>query len=85
MVWYPIQDRATANHFLSRLEQLAIPNTLYLELSTHNDQAFRLNGSALFVINPPWKLDEKMSIALPWIWSKLSVNGEGGWVVKNIS
>ncbi len=85
MVWYPIQDRATANQFLSRLEQLAIPDTLYLELSTHDDQAFRLNGSALFVVNPPWKLDEKMSSALPWIWSKLSINGEGGWVVRKLS
>ena len=33
----------------------------------------RLYGSGMFIINPPWKLDEKLSIVLPYIREALKV------------
>jgi 23S rRNA (adenine2030-N6)-methyltransferase len=81
-VWYPIQDRATADDFLHRFKRLGIPKTLVAEFMVLPDQAFRLNGSGMIVINPPWRVDEQLADALPWLWEKLTVEGQGGWRVE---
>ena len=31
------------------------------------DDPFRLNGSGLLVINPPWQLRESLERLLPWL------------------
>lgn len=81
-VWYPIQDRATADDFLRRFERLGIPKTLVAEFTVLPDEPFRLNGSGMIVINPPWRLDEELNRVLPWLWEKLAIKGQGGWRVK---
>jgi 23S rRNA (adenine2030-N6)-methyltransferase len=80
-VWYPIQDRATADDFLNRFKRLGIPKTLVAEFTVLPDQAFRLNGSGMIVINPPWRLDEQLKGVLPWLWEKLAEERQGGWRV----
>jgi 23S rRNA (adenine2030-N6)-methyltransferase len=45
------------------------------------DEPFRLNGSGMILINPPWQLDIELAAALPWLWQHLAVNGQGGWRV----
>jgi 23S rRNA (adenine2030-N6)-methyltransferase len=81
-IWYPIQDRAGAEDFLRRFRKLAIPKVLLAEFSVLPDEAFRLNGSGVIVVNPPWRLDEQLREALPWLWEKLSPEGQGGWKVE---
>lgn len=81
-LWYPIQDRATANDFLRRFRHLGIPKVLLAELTVLPEEPFRLNGSGMLVINPPWHLDEQLNGALPWLWEKLSMEGKGGWRVE---
>jgi 23S rRNA (adenine2030-N6)-methyltransferase len=81
-VWYPIQDRATADDFLRRFKRLGIPKVLLAEFTVLPDEPFRLNGSGMIVINPPWRLDEQLNGVLPWLWEKLAVDGQGGWRVE---
>jgi 23S rRNA (adenine2030-N6)-methyltransferase len=81
-LWYPIQDRATANDFLRRFQRLGIPKTLVAEFTVLPEEPFRLNGSGMIVINPPWRLDEQLQGVLPWLWEKLAVEGQGGWRVE---
>jgi 23S rRNA (adenine2030-N6)-methyltransferase len=81
-VWYPIQDRATAEDFLRRFARLGLPKTLVAEFNVLPDEAFRLNGSGMIVINPPWQLEQQLRASLPWLWEKLAVNGQGSWRVK---
>jgi 23S rRNA (adenine2030-N6)-methyltransferase len=80
-IWYPIQDRATADDFLRRFVKLGIPKTLVAEFTVLPDQAFRLNGSGMIIINPSWHLDEQLKSTLPWLWEKLSISGQGNWRV----
>lgn len=81
-VWYPIQDRATADDFLNRFKRLGIPKTLLAEFAVLPDEPFRLNGSGMIIINPPWRLAEQLNEVLPWLWGKLAAEGQGGWRVE---
>jgi 23S rRNA (adenine2030-N6)-methyltransferase len=78
-VWYPIQDRATADDFLRRFKRLGLPKVLVAEFAVLPEEPFRLNGSGMIIINPPWRLDEQLNSVLPWLWEKLAVDGQGGW------
>lgn len=82
-VWYPLQDRFTANGFLHRLQRCGIRKILLAEFSVLNPtDVLRLNGSGMVVINPPWHLEEQLNTLLPWLWEKLSVEGQGKWRVE---
>ncbi|CAI8886327.1 23S rRNA (adenine(2030)-N(6))-methyltransferase RlmJ [Methylocaldum szegediense] len=82
-VWYPIQDRATADDFLRRLQRTGIRKILLAEFSVFDsDETPRLNGSGMVIINPPWKLEENLRTLLPWLWKKLAVDGQGKWRVE---
>jgi 23S rRNA (adenine2030-N6)-methyltransferase len=62
-VWYPIKDE-TASRFV---QELAVLKALRLELRSGGIEAGRLAACGLAVINPPWRFDEAMREALPWI------------------
>jgi len=82
-VWYPIQDRATADDFLRRLQRTGIRKVLVAEFSILDpDETLRLNGSGMVIINPPWKLEEELRSLLLWLWEKLAVDGQGTWRVE---
>ena len=85
-IWYPIQDRYTADDFLRRFQKLGIRKVLMAEFSVlDQDETLRLTGSGMIVINPPWKLEEQLRELLPWLWQALSVKKQGGhkvaWLV----
>ena len=68
-VWYPIKDAAAVGQFLAALAPL---ETVRLELHLPPlDAADKLSACGLVVINPPWKFEEAMHAALPWIASHL--------------
>lgn len=82
-VWYPIQDRATADDFLRRFKKSGIRKVLVAEFSILDpDETLRLNGSGMVIINPPWKLEEELRSLLPWLWQQLAVDGQGTWRVE---
>jgi 23S rRNA (adenine2030-N6)-methyltransferase len=55
------------------------------ELSILPDEPFRLNGSGMIIINPPWQLEQQLRSTLPWLWQTLSNAGQGGWRVTDLS
>lgn len=81
-IWYPIQDRATADNFMRQFKRQGIPKILCAELTVLAEAPFRLNGSGLLIINPPWQLDEQLGQVLPWLWETLAVDRQGGWRVE---
>jgi 23S rRNA (adenine2030-N6)-methyltransferase len=62
-VWYPIKDDAAATF----AADLASFKPLILELRLEGIEPGRLAACALAVINPPWRFEEAMREALPWI------------------
>jgi 23S rRNA (adenine2030-N6)-methyltransferase len=68
-MWYPIKDEAAAADFV---RSLAHPKLLVMELRLGRDVApGRLAACGLAVINPPWRFEEAMREALPWIAGQL--------------
>lgn len=68
LVWYPIKGREPVRRFHQTIRDEGGPKTLAAELLIHpGDDPFRLNGSGLLVINPPWQLDEALAEVLPWL------------------
>lgn len=77
-LWYPIKERATIERFQRRLQAAGIPRVLVAELCVWPDDArLHLNGSGMVIVNPPWQLDEKLAVELPWLWRRLSAEGGG--------
>jgi 23S rRNA (adenine2030-N6)-methyltransferase len=67
-VWYPIKDEAAAAGFV---DALAGDKTLHLELSVPASAPGKLAACGLLVMNPPWRFEEAMRQALPWIAERL--------------
>ena len=67
-VWYPIKDEAAAEDFVQAFAAL---KTLRLELSVPAAAPGKLSACGLLVINPPWKFEEAMREALPWVAAQL--------------
>jgi 23S rRNA (adenine2030-N6)-methyltransferase len=66
-IWYPIKDEA-ARAFAA---DLASFKPLVLELMLDGVAPGRLAACGLAVINPPWRFEEAMREALPWIAAQL--------------
>jgi 23S rRNA (adenine2030-N6)-methyltransferase len=66
-VWYPIKDR-DADAFV---REIAALRPLMLELHRAAVEPGKLAACGLAVINPPWRFDEAMNEALPWIAAQL--------------
>jgi 23S rRNA (adenine2030-N6)-methyltransferase len=62
-VWYPIKDEA-APAFAADLTAF---KTLMLEMQLEGIEPGRLAACGLAVINPPWRFEEAMREALPWV------------------
>jgi 23S rRNA (adenine2030-N6)-methyltransferase len=62
-VWYPIKDDAAAG-FVGDLSSF---KPLVLEMRLEGIELGRLAACGLAVINPPWRFEEAMREALPWV------------------
>jgi 23S rRNA (adenine2030-N6)-methyltransferase len=62
-VWYPIKDEAAA----AFAADLASFKPLVLEMQLEGIEPGRLAACGLAVINPPWRFEEAMREALPWV------------------
>lgn len=77
--WYPIKRAATAAAFRSSLAAHGLSRVLVAELLVHPaDNEAGLNGSGLALLNPPWRLDERLANALPALHAALAPGGAGG-------
>ncbi len=81
MLWYPIKGRGEADALAKRLTRSGIAKILRAELivSPVRDPS-RLNGSGLVLVNPPWTLQNELSVLLPALVTLLERQpGSGGF------
>jgi 23S rRNA (adenine2030-N6)-methyltransferase len=78
--WRPLQDLASEEWLYRQIKKSGIPAVLTAELRIF-DEALpkRMNGSGMLIINPPWRLEEELAQIGPWLWQRLSPQGEGGY------
>jgi 23S rRNA (adenine2030-N6)-methyltransferase len=75
-IWYPVVDRRTITDMQRKLVNSGISNIQQFELGIADDSANRgMTSSGMIVINPPWKLFEKMSPLLPKLADKITQVG----------
>jgi 23S rRNA (adenine2030-N6)-methyltransferase len=78
--WYPIKDVDAVDEVAARLHQQSERPGLRLELYVDDPRdPTRLNGSGLFVLNPPWSLRKEAEILLPALAERLSRTGYGAY------
>jgi 23S rRNA (adenine2030-N6)-methyltransferase len=85
-VWYPIKQRSDALAWHARWSGSIAAPTLLSELWLYPlDSRVSLNGSGLLIVNPPWRIMERMSDWLPELHSCLAVGSSGGTDVRMLS
>ncbi|MCE9686150.1 23S rRNA (adenine(2030)-N(6))-methyltransferase RlmJ [Shewanella sp. AS16] len=76
MLWYPVVDRAQTESMLSLLARSGIKRQLRIEQALEADSdEFGMTAAGLWVINPPWQLDEIATEMLACLQTKLGRQG----------
>ena len=75
VIWYPIKDRRAVDPFLAELALLERPALIAELYRFPPDNAERLNGCGLAILNPPWRLDPTLETLLPDLARALGATG----------
>jgi 23S rRNA (adenine2030-N6)-methyltransferase len=82
MLWYPVVDRAQTEAMLSKLKNSGITKQLRLEQGIKADSnEFGMTAAGLWIINPPWQLDELAKDSLDYL-AKTLGGSDGHVTVK---
>ncbi len=81
LVWYPIVQKLSARQLPKRLQGVAPKSWLdaSLTVAAADDQGFGLMGSGMFVINPPYTLEDELRVLLPWLAETLTQIEKPAW------
>jgi 23S rRNA (adenine2030-N6)-methyltransferase len=84
-IWYPVIDWRWVDHFERALRATGIAPIAQYELCVAAEGPDRhLIGSGMFIVNPPWQLDDELQAALPWLAKKLG-EGDGSYRSEPLS
>jgi 23S rRNA (adenine2030-N6)-methyltransferase len=64
-LWYPIKNLRETAAFARRIAASGIARVLRAELTLARTDSERLGGSGLIVVNPPWRLEQELSVLMP--------------------
>jgi 23S rRNA (adenine2030-N6)-methyltransferase len=84
-LWYPIKNLRETAAFARRIAASGIARVLRAELTLARADSQRLGGSGLIMVNPPWRLEEELSVLMPALAQALGVAPAGAarldWLV----
>ncbi|MCL1142808.1 23S rRNA (adenine(2030)-N(6))-methyltransferase RlmJ [Shewanella gaetbuli] len=73
MLWYPVVKREQTEAMLNLLKNSGIKKQLRIEQAIHADSdEFGMTAAGLWIINPPWQIDELATEALTYLEPLLS-------------
>src|SRR5690606_19843148 len=79
VIWYPIKDRVPVAAFHDALKAMGIARILTVELLLRPaDDAERLNGCGLVLVNPPWPIEDRLRKLRPALATPLGTEPGGG-------
>jgi 23S rRNA (adenine2030-N6)-methyltransferase len=74
-IWYPVIERRWVERYERALRATGIGAIATYELCVADERrGGGLVGSGMFVVNPPYQLDEDLDAALPWLAERLAVD-----------
>jgi 23S rRNA (adenine2030-N6)-methyltransferase len=78
-IWFPLKDRETHRRWTDQLRRLGIPKLLCVEHWLHDEeQPEGLNGSGLFIVNPPFAFTQALPPLLEALRAALAPQGHRG-------
>jgi 23S rRNA (adenine2030-N6)-methyltransferase len=83
LVWLPFLPTIEARSLPEKLKKLSA-DWLYASLTVQapGTQGRGMNGSGMFVINPPWTLKAALDESLPWLANTLALDDKAGWEIQ---
>ncbi len=77
-LWYPMLSKLESRQLPDRLKRLGAKDWLHatLEVKAPAKDGFGMNGSGMFIINPPWTLEKTLHETLPRL-TELLAQGPG--------
>lgn len=79
-LWYPIKGSSERDTLAKNLRRQGIGKILRAELTvTLLSDPTRLNGCGMILVNPPWTLEDELSVLLPALAGILGRGGTGGF------
>jgi 23S rRNA (adenine2030-N6)-methyltransferase len=86
--WYPIKARAPVGAMLADIVASGMRRVAVVELlvraPARDDEAPRLAGCGLVVVNPPWTMMETLAAAMPWLAARLVREPGGGHRIETL-
>lgn len=83
--WYPIKDEREIRAWHGAFARMVRHETLVSEMWLYpRDSRVALNGSGLLIINPPYRLAERMQVWLPELHAQLDPGHRGGTSVTKL-
>jgi 23S rRNA (adenine2030-N6)-methyltransferase len=74
-LWYPLKEPREVNGFVTALKATGITRMLRAELLVERAVAGKLYGSGMIVVNPPYVLDDELTVILPALVKALGKDG----------
>jgi 23S rRNA (adenine2030-N6)-methyltransferase len=65
-LWYPLLERESVGKLVKKLEAMSV-KSLLVELPVQAPTEEGMYGSGMFVINPPWVLQQQLQSCLPYL------------------
>ncbi len=83
-IWYPQVHRREPVELLRKLTRLPELRWLHASITVRNasPDGLGLNGSGMFVVNPPWTLQASLRACLPWLTEALRQDEGARWVLE---
>ncbi|MCL1038836.1 23S rRNA (adenine(2030)-N(6))-methyltransferase RlmJ [Shewanella submarina] len=76
MIWYPVVDRDRTEAMFDRLKASGIRRQLRIEQGIRPDTNEKgMTAAGLWIVNPPWQLDEQAKSTLDYLDAKLNQGG----------
>lgn len=84
LIWYPRVNRLQADQMVRQLQHLPEIEWLQAELTVSKAPVDQhgLFGSGMLVINPPYTLQKKLQVALPWLAKTLAQDTTANWKLR---
>ena len=77
-LWYPLLERESVGVLVKKLQALPV-QSLLVELPVQVVAGEGMYGSGMFIINPPWLLQQQLQSCLPYLQAVLASPGAQRW------
>lgn len=86
IVWYPLLQRREPQMMAEKLRKLALPSWLNVTLTVQaaSREGFGMHGSGLYIVNPPWSLQQTLASVMPVLVKKLGVDDAAGYTLDAV-